>query len=192
MTTRLYSFDSLKPHFYTVKLGFTGVYIIFLFLLKIIDCGYSLELPQWGSSNKYPQPMFWAKIWKISEFLSKNFHFLVVKISIYLNRHVLVMSWCLFPLILMLSTLCPIFSRWHLEIFSVLTQKTEFGIPCKFSPMETICMNCQILFFWGENETRGPWWPCNAHLSNIALWEPDLELIKANILIKVQNDYINK
>ena len=40
--------------------------------------------------------------------------------------------------------------------------------------------------------TRGPWWPCNAHLSNIALWEPDLELIKANILIKVQNDYINK
>ena len=25
--TRLYSFDSLKPHFYTVKLGFTGVYI---------------------------------------------------------------------------------------------------------------------------------------------------------------------
>ena len=28
--TRLYNFDSLKPHFYTVKLGFTGVYIIFL------------------------------------------------------------------------------------------------------------------------------------------------------------------
>ena len=24
----------LKPHFYTVKLGFTGVYIIFLILLK--------------------------------------------------------------------------------------------------------------------------------------------------------------
>ena len=26
----LYDFDPLKPHFYTVKLGFTGVYIIFL------------------------------------------------------------------------------------------------------------------------------------------------------------------
>ena len=26
----LYNFDPLKPHFYTVKLGFTGVYIIFL------------------------------------------------------------------------------------------------------------------------------------------------------------------
>ena len=43
-----------------------------------------------------------------------------------------------------------------------------------------------------KRKTRGPWWPCNAHLSNIALWEPDLELIKANILIIVQNDYINK
>ena len=29
--TYLYNFDPLKPHFYIVKLGFTGVYIIFLF-----------------------------------------------------------------------------------------------------------------------------------------------------------------
>ena len=28
--TRLYSFDLLKPHFYIVKVGFTGVYDIFL------------------------------------------------------------------------------------------------------------------------------------------------------------------
>ena len=28
--TRLYNFDPLQPHFYVVKLGFTGVYIIFL------------------------------------------------------------------------------------------------------------------------------------------------------------------
>ena len=28
--TCLYSFDPIKPHFYIVKLGFTGVYIIFL------------------------------------------------------------------------------------------------------------------------------------------------------------------
>ena len=28
--TRLYNLDPLKPHFYIVKLGFTGVYIIFL------------------------------------------------------------------------------------------------------------------------------------------------------------------
>ena len=34
-----YNFDPLKPHFYIVKLGLTGVYIIFLFLLKNIDGG---------------------------------------------------------------------------------------------------------------------------------------------------------
>ena len=32
--TRLYNLDPLKPHFCIVKLGFTGVYIIFLFLFK--------------------------------------------------------------------------------------------------------------------------------------------------------------
>ena len=37
--TRLYSFDLFKPHFYIVKLGFTGVYIIFLISAQNIDCG---------------------------------------------------------------------------------------------------------------------------------------------------------
>ena len=32
--TYLHNFCPLKPHFYIVKLGFTGVYIIVLFLLK--------------------------------------------------------------------------------------------------------------------------------------------------------------
>ena len=32
--TRLYNFDPLKLHCYIVNLGFTGVYIIFLILLK--------------------------------------------------------------------------------------------------------------------------------------------------------------
>ena len=62
--TRLYNFDPLKPHFYIVKLGFTGVYIIFLISAQNIDCGYSLEPPRWGGSNEYPQSMFWAEIWK--------------------------------------------------------------------------------------------------------------------------------
>ena len=34
--------------------------------------------------------MIWSKIRKISEFLSENFHFLVVKCSIYLNKRVFV------------------------------------------------------------------------------------------------------
>ena len=56
--TRLYNFDPLKPHFYIVKLGSTGVYFIFLILLRNIECGYSLEPPHLGGSNEYPQSMF--------------------------------------------------------------------------------------------------------------------------------------
>ena len=48
----------LEPHLYIVKLGFAGVYLIFLFLLQNIDCGYSLEPPRRGGSNVYPQSMF--------------------------------------------------------------------------------------------------------------------------------------
>ena len=51
-------FVSLKPNFYIVKLGFTGVYIIFLISAQNIDCGYLYEPPHRGSSNKYPQSMF--------------------------------------------------------------------------------------------------------------------------------------
>ena len=56
--TCLYNFDPLKPHFYIVKLGFAGVYIIFLISAQNIDCGYSLEPPRRGGSNEYPQSMF--------------------------------------------------------------------------------------------------------------------------------------
>ena len=56
--TCLYNFDPLKPHFYMVKLGFTGVYLIFLISAQNIDCGYSLEPPRRGGSNEYPQSMF--------------------------------------------------------------------------------------------------------------------------------------
>ena len=56
--TCLYNVDPLKSCFYIVKLGYTGVYIIFFFLLKNIDYGYSLEPPRGGGSNEYPQSMF--------------------------------------------------------------------------------------------------------------------------------------
>ena len=56
--TYLYNFDPLKPHFYIVKLGFTGVYSVFLIPAQKIDCGYSLELSQRGGSNEYPQSIF--------------------------------------------------------------------------------------------------------------------------------------
>ena len=91
--TCLYNVDPLIPHFYLVNLRFTGVYI-FLFLLKNIDCGYSLEPSRRGGSNEYPQSMFSAEIWKISEFFYlKIFHFLVVDFPVYLNMHVFVMMF---------------------------------------------------------------------------------------------------
>ena len=60
-TTCLYNVDPLKPHFYIVKLGFTGVYIIFHISGQNIDCGYSLEPPRQGGSNEYPQSMFLSR-----------------------------------------------------------------------------------------------------------------------------------
>ena len=60
--TCLYNSDPLKPHFYIVKLRFTGVYIIFLISTQSIDCGYSLEPPRRGGSNEYPQSMFCAEM----------------------------------------------------------------------------------------------------------------------------------
>ena len=75
--TYLYNFDPLKPHFYIVKLRFTGVYIIFLISAQIVDCGYSLEPPQRVGSNEYQQSMFWAEIWK------KNIRIFVWKLSVF-------------------------------------------------------------------------------------------------------------
>ena len=84
------NFDSLKPHFCIVKLEFNGVYIFFIFLLKkhrlwvlvrieaVLTSTHNLCFEQ-----KYEK--------KYQHFLSNNFHFLVVKISVYLNRHVFVM-----------------------------------------------------------------------------------------------------
>ena len=77
----LYNFDPLKPHFYIVKLEFTGVYIIFA---QNIDCGHSLEPPRRGGSNEYHNLCFEQKYEKYQNFLSENFNFLVVKFSVYI------------------------------------------------------------------------------------------------------------
>ena len=59
--------------------GLQGYTLFFLFLLKNIDCGtHNLCFEQ-----KYEKYQF---------FLSENFQFLVVKLSIYLNRPVFVMK----------------------------------------------------------------------------------------------------
>ena len=58
--TCLYNFDPLKPHFYIVKLGFTGVYISFLLLDEaVLTSTHNLCFEQ-----KYE---------KYQNFLSENF-----------------------------------------------------------------------------------------------------------------------
>ena len=82
----------LKLHLYTVKLGFIWVYIVSLISAQNINCGYSLEPPRRGGSNEFPQSMCSTEYEKYQHFLSETFHLLVVKCSVYLNRHVFVMG----------------------------------------------------------------------------------------------------
>ena len=71
----------LKPHFYIVKLGFTGVYTFFLIFAQNIDCEYPLEPPRRGGSNEYQNLCYEQKyknirifIWKISVFGGEIFN----------------------------------------------------------------------------------------------------------------------
>ena len=80
-----------------VKLGFTVVYIMFsLFMLKSIDCGYSLEPPQYrlieAVLTSTHNLCFEQKYENYQNFYLKNIHFfLLVKFSVCLNRLVFVM-----------------------------------------------------------------------------------------------------
>ena len=73
--TCLYNFDPLKPHFYIVKLGFVGVDIIFLILLKNIECVYSLEPPRREGLTSTHNPCFEQKYEKYQFFYLKIFSF---------------------------------------------------------------------------------------------------------------------
>ena len=52
------NFDPLKPNFYIVELWFTVYTLVFLFLLKNIDCEYSLDPPRRGGSNTCKESIF--------------------------------------------------------------------------------------------------------------------------------------
>ena len=68
--------DPLKPHFYIVKLGvYRGIH--YFHSEAVLTSTHNLCFEQ-----KYE---------KYKKFLSENFHFLVVKFSVYLNRRVFVM-----------------------------------------------------------------------------------------------------
>ena len=75
--TCLHNFDPIKPHFYIVKLGFTGVYIIFLIVEAVLTSTTIYVL-----RNKKNIRFFYLEI----------FIFCVIKFSVYLNRHIFVMT----------------------------------------------------------------------------------------------------
>ena len=91
--TCLYNIDPLKPHFYIVKLGFTGVYIIFLISAQKHRL---LVLVRTASARRFLRvPAIYVlsrNMTIIRFFLSENSQFLEVKFSIYLNRRVFVMT----------------------------------------------------------------------------------------------------
>ena len=113
--TLLHDFDPLKHQFYIVKLGFTGVYIIFLISVKKHNLCFE---------QKYE---------KHQNLLSENFHFYWVKLSVYLNRYVFVMAyksgWILFPsfhtreTILWLPVCLPVHLSPSKKGFSLETKK---------------------------------------------------------------------
>ena len=91
--TRLYNFDPLKPHFYIVKLGFTGVYIIFLISAQKHRLWVLVRTASVLTSTH--NLCFEQKYEKYQRFLSEFFQFLKVKFSTYLHRHVFVMRFLL-------------------------------------------------------------------------------------------------
>ena len=66
--TCLYNYDPLKPHFYIVKLGFTGVYIIFPISSQNHRLWVLVSTASARRSNEYPQSIFEQKYEKMSEF----------------------------------------------------------------------------------------------------------------------------
>ena len=130
--TRLYNFDPFKPHFYIVKLGFTGVYIIFLIPAQNIDCGYSLEPPRRGGFNEYPQSMFWAEIWTISDFFVWKFSFFggkVFSIFEYINVFVMETNIVIQNMIVYTISIIPAAKKKNKHIFSE-TYKYHQNVVC--------------------------------------------------------------
>ena len=70
--------------FYIAKLGYAGVYLFFLFLLRGMDCGCSVEPPRQGESNVCRQSVFLGiKGKNITKTLLKFSYFSSVISSVY-------------------------------------------------------------------------------------------------------------
>ena len=88
--TCLYNFDPLKPHFYTLKPGFTELYIIFFISAQKHRLWVLIRTAEAVLTSTH-NLCFEQKYEKYQNILSKKLPFLVVKFSVYLNRRVFVM-----------------------------------------------------------------------------------------------------
>ena len=56
--TRLFKYTVIPPKIENFQIKFSDIFQI---SAQTIDCGYSLEPPRRGGSNKYPQSMFLSR-----------------------------------------------------------------------------------------------------------------------------------
>ena len=84
--TYLYNIDPLKPHFYIIKLGFTGVCIILAYFSakKIIYCRYSLETPR---NRLMPMFQFNTIAFPVSAVLSQAYLFHYLRYIVLINHN---------------------------------------------------------------------------------------------------------
>ena len=125
--TCLYNFDPLKLYFYIVKIGVYRSIHYFYFCSK-----HRLWVLIRTASS---QSMFWAEIKKYISgylFLSENFHFLVVKFSVYLNSHVFVME---------LSTMYKLGENLSI-VLALLKGKNNVGKVCRWDVRSWQTMHC--------------------------------------------------
>ena len=73
------NFNLLKPHFWIVKLGFTGIYI-FLISVQKHRFWVLVRLPWWGTSRNMQNRIF---IWKLSVFGGETFNTMYMWIGVF-------------------------------------------------------------------------------------------------------------
>ena len=84
--------------------------------------------------------MFWAEIWKISEFFIWKFSFLVVKFSVYLNRRIFVMPGNMASLS-DLDLYCSHMHQWHLFLCCGTKKKKKNRKILRRCKFQTNCSN---------------------------------------------------
>ena len=74
-TSNIFMFSQMKKNYINAKHSDKE------YQATSVDPDQTASRERRGGSNEYPQFIVWAEIWKISELLSENFQFLVVKCS---------------------------------------------------------------------------------------------------------------